>query len=275
MELYNTEYYKHFKCICDTKIHRLPCPLHFSIYDQDSWKLYKNYDSVLRTPININTNKLVDDKNTMIKINYSKCVRGHYIRTIYYPMFIVKDNNSCIELYEGNEICKKFVLRQFHFHNASENTIDEKFYPIEIHFVHEHFNIVTQSYDHLIISLLCNITCKPTKFSTIFSSFMILQSDDIELDLSCLNLLTCHNSDNTFYAFPGTATVPPFDYINYGWYLFSFDSVNNLQLSINKNVYNEFIKIFPNNRTKICDHSKHRYVEPLIKNFLHIKKIKL
>lgn len=32
---------------------------------------------------------------------------------------------------------KVFDLKQFHFHNPSEHTIDGEYFPLEMHFVHE------------------------------------------------------------------------------------------------------------------------------------------
>jgi len=251
------------KCSCG----RLdkPCNIHFS-RDPNTWVIYSNYYSVERTPINIITNKTITSYKNLININYT-ITPGYYFDNGYTIEYHVDEKSSYVSLVDDLEHNKKFYLKQFHFHNASENSIDGRFYPFEIHFVHEHISPTSE--EHLVVSILCQLSNNKKQLEFIKNAFDNLESKEkTEIDLSILNKLT----NNIYYKFPGTLTTPPFNRISHGWYLWFYDETKTIELLINNETYQKFCIIYQNNRANIipCDA---RYAEPLDKNYLSIHKI--
>ena len=117
--------------MCDC---RLKTDYKQSYDNQETWKNYRDYYSVYKTPININTSKVLVDTN-QLKINWSSTQLTHSEPTTKFVQYTCLDNSSYV-LYNEN----RYNLLQFHFHNSSENTKDGVYYPVEVHFVHYYKN---------------------------------------------------------------------------------------------------------------------------------------
>ena len=51
--------------------------------NQEEWKTYQNYYSTIRTPININTSRVIDSCKHKFKINYNNNVDGILQRGLF------------------------------------------------------------------------------------------------------------------------------------------------------------------------------------------------
>ncbi len=105
-----------------------------AINKNHNWaKLDPTYSScekgIHQSPINISTEYVLEEKNT-VSFNYdnekAKIINnGHTIELAF-------DDQNTITVDK-----KTFTLKQLHFHTHSEHSIDGKFYPAEIHLVHQ------------------------------------------------------------------------------------------------------------------------------------------
>lgn len=84
-----------------------------------------------------------------------------------------------------------FPLAQFHFHSPSEHTLNEKFYPLEIHFVHQ-----TKEGKILVVGIFV----EEGKFNAALSDVWDAR------DISGQNLLP---TDLKYFHYKGSLTTPP------------------------------------------------------------------
>ena len=236
--------------------------LDYTFSNKELWKFYDGYDDVSRLPINILESQTIGTNVSMIQIHYREHVPGYYYDTGKSIEFVVENHKSYVE-YQN----KKFILKQFHFHNASEHSIDGKYSPIECHFVHEHTNVENKSTEILVIALLLKFG--PENVDFIENAFdPKLFNRPITLDLSYLNRLT----ENPHYHFIGTLTTPPFTG-GLIWFLFNADDVRNIRLTVTEQNYSNFFTLYINNRGVQGDYNANRYAQPLRRNYLAVKRI--
>jgi carbonic anhydrase len=233
--------------------------------NQEEWKKFQNYYSVTRAPININSKKVIKTKNNNLKIKYtkSKFTIAKYGGIPYaYPIdkknYVIFNN-------------KKFILINYHLHNSSENTIDNVFNEVEIHFVNLHIDVESGVNEILVVSLLLNSTNKKGLEITELDYKTLSENInyETEFDMSIFNSLT----KNEHYNFIGSLTVPPFTQ-NFNWFLFSPKLTNTICLKINKTFFDNFDFFFQNckaNEQSIYNSSRQINEKH---NFLAIKLIK-
>lgn len=141
--------------------------------------------------------QVVNDVNTTLNIRGKKTIinDGHTLQINLPP-------NNEHEYISVND--NKYQLIQFHFHTPSENAIDEKRFPIEIHFVN-------QSEDGNVAVL--GVMIKQGKYNTALQEFI----DELPSNKQALKipnkLLVDVNSllpaDKLYYSFTGSLTTPP------------------------------------------------------------------
>jgi len=147
-----------------------------------------------QSPINI-TDARATEKND-IKFTYftggDKVVNnGHTIEVVYKP-------GSFIDI-DGH----KFELKQFHFHTPSENHIEGKSFPAEIHFVHK-----DKDGNLAVLALMVEEGAKNLELDKILSSVSDKVNDEKELEnpVSASSLMP---TDVDYYRFNGSLTTPP------------------------------------------------------------------
>lgn len=223
--------------------------------DQEEWKTYKDYYNVMRNPININTNKTSCHKNKL-KIVYSS---NQSCLSIVNDKFVEYDMNdaSSYVLYENN----KYILKQFHFHNSSENTIDGKYYPIECHFVNEYIDQNEMS--HLL--MCCLMISIGKNGSQITSNIIGNIGSNVVFDLSVYNNITKHK----YYNFIGSLSAPPFT-PNIMFNIFDHDST---KFHIEQKDYDDYLVDFSNNKANILSYYNQNREVDVKNNFLAVKTI--
>jgi len=247
--------------MCDCKC---PHANEWSYNDQSNWPSYRNFYSILRTPININTLNVIQDINK-IQIHYSNNQNTHYIPNDKFTEYECLDNSSYL-IYDG----KKYILEQFHFHNSSENTKNNIYYPLECHFVHSYYDEINLQTNLLVISLLMKVS--KINGSDLTHNIVENFDKDVVFDLSQYNKLT----NNRYYQFIGTTTTPPF-IPNVTWNLFFYDDItNDINFNILEKDYKNYLKFFSNNKSNYLAYdNENRQSQPLQNNFISIKEINL
>jgi carbonic anhydrase len=87
-----------------------------------------------------------------------------------------------------------YPLRQFHFHSPSEHSLNEQFYPLEIHFVHK-----TAAGKTLVVGVFV----EEGEFNTELDAAL---GDKMVSTVSALDLLP---RDNNYFHYMGSLTTPP------------------------------------------------------------------
>jgi carbonic anhydrase len=235
--------------------------------DQEAWKTYPNYYSVLKTPININSKQVIKTCDNNICIKYNKDSLCTVTESEGVPKIYPNLSNNYV-IHNDNI----YTLINFHFHNSSENTIDNEYNPVEVHFVNEYIDPLTNEPSYLVLGLLLKLTNGPGLEITNIDYKSI--SEDLEyeyekiFDLSIFNKLT----KNPYYKFIGSLTVPPFNQ-NFNWNLFDHRLTEKIPLSINYDVYSDFVYYFINNKANNqSDYNKSRYIAEK-NNFLVVKLV--
>ena len=258
--LYIFLYIKYIK-ICDCKCHYNSL---WSYDDQSNWSSFRNYYNLYKTPININTEKTIGEKNKL-SIHYSNVQELYSLENIKFIEYATKNEDSYI-IYNDN----KYILDQFHFHNSSENTKNDIYYPLECHFVHKYHNEIDNQDYILVIGLLFSLSNEIG--SEITHNITENFGKDVVFDLSVYNNLI----HNQYYHFIGTLTTPPFT-PNINFNLFFHDDVKDsdkINFKIKEKDYFNYLKYFPNNRSNyLSTYNSNRISTPLDNNFISVKLI--
>jgi carbonic anhydrase len=148
-----------------------------------------------QSPININ-----DNNKLSIGIDESFIELGLFDKNIKsVPEF---KNNNIIFNVKNNIITKfngiQFTLKQFHFHNPSEHKVNNKKYPMEVHFVHTFEDQI------LVIGLFIKDS---NKFGPLDNAISIKNKENEEKEI-VINVPKKYC--NTFYYYPGSLTTPPY-----------------------------------------------------------------
>lgn len=235
----------------------------WSYENQADWVKFPNFYSVNRIPINIMNSKVLKCKKFDVdfKIDYKSVVPGivDNIDGNQIPVFF-PDNTDNFVYYNG----RKYTLINFHFHNASENTVDSEYFPAELHFVNK---VTENNIDYyFVIGALLKLVQKGGLEIT--KGFFEEAGTKQTYDLSVFNKL----SKSPRYDFPGSLTTPPF-YENCHWALFNAYDVNSINLGINQLDYDTFIHNYINTKCNVqCEYQSSRYVNGC-KNYLAIRKV--
>jgi len=152
-----------------------------------------------QSPINIvNAESSEDLKPLFLEYSTSEKTEivnnGHSIQVNYDKGILVVTDTA---YYEGTE----YNLAQFHFHCGSENTVDGKQYPMEIHLVH-----LTENKDIAVIALFVEEGEKNMFLEDILDNIPEKGIREIDSELDINNLLPQNKS---YWTFSGSLTTPP------------------------------------------------------------------
>lgn len=254
------------------------CDCHFKNKDGNSWSyeqrlqwpsLYKKYFSVMKTPIDINNEKekLIylnkDDKN--LEIKWSDKQELYSYPNNNFIQYDTVNENSYV-LYNN----KKYILRQFHFHSASENTINKLYHPMEVHFVHSYIEKEVNIQKFLVIGMHLYITNENKNLAPFAKQLLENYNKNVIFDLSIYNNLP----NIKFYRWLGSLTTPPFS----NTILFNLwtveDTKEKFPMGIHPNNLYNYNTLFSDSRDLITDdYKKNREALPLDTNYLAISLI--
>jgi carbonic anhydrase len=149
-----------------------------------------------QTPINLIENEMIEAELLPIEFSYKNAIasvvnNGHAIQ-INYPQ------GSSISI-EG----KVFNLMQFHFHTPSENKINGKSFPLELHLVHK-----SDKAEIAVIGIMFDVGNTNEMIDSIWKKVSSKENEEIQLEQE-LNLMNLLPEDKSYFRFNGSLTVPP------------------------------------------------------------------
>lgn len=149
-----------------------------------------------QSPINIDT--YIDSKLPGIKMDYSLLVaedivnNGHSIQVNIRSGGTVKIDD------------KKFELKQFHFHTPSENMVNGKSYPLEVHFVH-----VNDANELAVVALLYQPGQDNLALNPLLKNIPMNAGDSKRLGAKDVELFERSKTLKNYVRFNGSLTTPP------------------------------------------------------------------
>ncbi len=185
-----------------------------------------------QTPINISNTYLTKSKYP-ISINYklsaqSIVFNGHTVQVN------AQDNNENYILIDG----QKFFLKQFHFHAPSENTINGKSFPLEMHFV----NANAQG-QLTVLAVMAELGDENPVWNQFWKDLSTNENDPKPLS-SRINIEKLLPNSTDYYRFSGSLTTPPCSE-GVNWIVLK----NPITISITQlENFKSVLKQFPNNR---------------------------
>ena len=153
----------------------------------------------LQSPINIITvDAVVDNKLKPLEIHYDEGTK----------IYEVVNNGHSIQYnfkkgdyitYEGH----KFELKQIHFHESAEHTINGIRYPMAIHMVH-----TNDKGEFLVLAVMAKegIDSKPFKF---LERYLPLKKGEVKTINTSFDLSQNLPKDRSYYSYTGSLTTPP------------------------------------------------------------------
>lgn len=180
-----------------------------------------------QSPINFVTDSISSNSElSAIKFNYGKTTTD-IINNLHTIQFNVSDSNS-IEL-NG----KDYKLVQFHYHALSEHTVNGKYFPIEVHFVHMHSDT-----DFAVVGLFIEEGAENKLFKNFLDKFPTTEGEYKSENI--INLMSLLPDNKSYFSYNGSLTTPPCSEV-VNWYV--------LQKTIfaSKEQIEKFSKILDNN----------------------------
>lgn len=149
-----------------------------------------------QSPINIEG--AVDANLASIKFKYNMLSAGDIINN---------GHTVQVNMWSGGEITldsEKFVLKQFHFHTPSENTISGKSFPLEAHFVH-----LNKDNQIAVVAVMFEPGEDDELIAALWKKIPLKAGDSHKLDPKALKSLEFEADVKSYYRFNGSLTTPP------------------------------------------------------------------
>jgi len=148
-----------------------------------------------QSPINI-TNSL-DAHLAPIQFSYTTA-----------PTEIVNNGHTVqVNIASGSSIVvdkKRYELKQYHFHTPSENHIEGKSFPLEVHFVH-----VAKDGELAVIGVMFEYGKANTTLAQLWEKMPMNKDEKHELNNVAKNLMDLIPTQTQYYRFNGSLTTPP------------------------------------------------------------------
>lgn len=156
-------------------------------------------DGEHQSPVNIiDIDAVADSTLPPLDIHYSRDVRihdvtnnGHSIQYNFEKGDYVLFNNQ------------KFELRQIHFHEASEHTINGVRYPLEMHMVH------INAEGELLVLAIMAIEGRSSEPFAFLEDYLPIQTGETKIIDSNFDLNLNLPENREYYTYPGSLTTPP------------------------------------------------------------------
>jgi len=153
----------------------------------------------LQSPVNIiDVYTELDSSAAPLSLHYSKQTKIHDVSNNGHTIQYNFDEGDHVVL-DGDQ----FDLKQIHFHEPSEHTINGVRYPLELHMVH--FN---KNKEVLVMSILAEEGLSSPPFDFL-ESYLPLNQGDLKIVNKSFDLRTCLPDDKSYYSYIGSLTTPP------------------------------------------------------------------
>ena len=170
-------------------------PEHWAELEKDS-----NCSGNFQSPINIATSEVINDTISMNKVDI-----------LYSPeteLSQVKNNGHSVEFGfdEGDSIRYMndiYHLKQIHFHEPAEHTINGVRFPLEMHLVH-----MDSKNEFTVISILGEQGVE-TEYSEFLNLFLPLKEGETKEIHESFDLTDLFHDNTEYYSYKGSLTTPP------------------------------------------------------------------
>jgi len=151
-----------------------------------------------QSPINITKTVTVETKG-LAPIDFNYHAESTNVLNNGHAIQVNVDSHSSINI-DG----KHFVLKQFHFHAASENEIEGRSFPLKAHFVH-----VAKNGELAVIAVLFELGDANPTLQKIWNAMPTQEGEEsvLKLDSKMIDILL--PKDREYYYFSGSLTTPP------------------------------------------------------------------
>lgn len=162
-----------------------------------------------QSPININ---LTEDRElTTVSARYQPSLmhilnNGHTVMANYDALAstklggqteAIRDRNSYIIV--DNE---RYEVKQFHYHSPSEHTLNGKFFPAELHIVHQ------QNDKYAVVGILLKEGKENLAYKPFIDNLPPQENSEIDMQTT-INLAELLPTNKTAYSYNGSLTTPP------------------------------------------------------------------
>ncbi len=125
------------------------------------------------------------------------------------PLNIFNNGHTIeVEYEEGSTIDldgETYNVVQFHFHAASEHTVDGEQFPLELHIVH-----ATEDEQLAVVGVLIDVGAENEALAPVFDNIPTEVSEEpTTIDGESVNLAEVLPDTQTYYQYPGSLTTPP------------------------------------------------------------------
>lgn len=192
-----------------------------------------------QSPINIVTSNTIDGKELASPVfNYGQS-KVDIINNGHTVQFNV-DGKNMINL-NG----KEYKLLQFHYHALSEHTIDGKYFPLEVHFVHQHSDT-----DYAVIGIIFVEGKKNELFSKFLDKFPTTNGEYKSEDM--IDLMSLLPENKSYYNYKGSLTTPPCSEVVNWYVLKNHTEASKEQIEVlSKILNNNYRPVMPLNNRKV------------------------
>lgn len=175
----------------------------------DNWKNlcdgFKACGGEAQSPINIYTDSVAASNDLLLpEFNYTGS-KVNIINNSHTVQFNVDSNNHV--MLNG----KEYQLLQFHYHATSEHTIDDNYYPLEVHFVHKHSDT-----EFAVIGVMIVEGENNGLFSKYLDHFPTEKGEYNSAEL--IDIISLFPENKSYYHYSGSLTTPPCSEI-VSWYI--------------------------------------------------------
>lgn len=151
-----------------------------------------------QSPVDISPNTTLDANLPPITMDYTMLV-GDRIKNNGHTVQVDIRSGGLINV-DGQE----FVLKQFHFHTPSENTVQGKNFPLEAHFVHQN------EAGELAVVAMMFVPGNPDRtLSELWKNMPTKAGDSQRLSSGALKTIEAEMKVDNYYRFNGSLTTPP------------------------------------------------------------------
>ena len=112
-----------------------------------------------------------------------------------------------VNMWSGGEIMldgDKFSLKQFHFHTPSENTINGKSFPLEVHFVHQN-----SKNEIAVVAVMFEPGEDDELLTALWENIPLKAGERNKVGAKALKSLEFEANVKNYYRFNGSLTMPP------------------------------------------------------------------
>ncbi len=124
------------------------------------------------------------------------------------PADIINNGHTVqVNLWSGGEITldgEQFTLKQLHFHTPSENTINGKNFPLEMHLVH-----LNKKNEIAVVAIMFEPGKDDELLTALWKNIPLKAGESHKLDAKALKAMEFESELTSYYRFNGSLTTPP------------------------------------------------------------------